>query len=121
MASKEPLWVVCGFRRWLARPIFSQNNLNCDKNKYERFLQAGAGNFVVASCYGPATYAPSPVLLFRERAAGLQLVAQGSVGTVDVDRIVLKRVILTGYPARVHKRNAVIKHMFRRPEVPSFS
>lgn len=47
----------------------------------------------------------------------LQLVGHGSVGSVDVDRIALKRIVITGYPARVHKRNAVIKHMFHRPEV----
>jgi hypothetical protein len=143
VASKETLWFVCGFRRWCSRPVFSQNNLNCDKHKFERFLQGGTGHFAVASTYGPATYAPAPVLVFRElpaAAAGagaamgdlsgglgafgssgsgsrFQLVASGSLGSVDVDRIVLKRIVITGYPVRVHKRTAVIKHMFYNPQV----
>jgi len=162
VASKEPMVVVCGFRRWSGRPIFSQNNLNSDKHKFERFLQGGAGYFAVASLYGPATFSPAPALLFRERplsganptpsgfagpaslggarallggaaallgsggasapdsSAGssgeLQLVAQGSLASVDTNRIVLKKIVLTGYPARVHKRTAVIKHMFYSPE-----
>jgi len=129
VASKETLWVVCGFRKWKARPLFSMNNLNSDKHKSERFLQGGTGHFTVASCYGPATYSPSPFLLFRETcnnnlqidgdissSSSMQLVGHGSIGSIDVDRIVLKRVILTGYPARVHKRTAIIKHMFEKPE-----
>jgi pre-rRNA-processing protein TSR1 len=127
IASKEVLWVVCGFRKWKARPLFSMNNLNSDKHKSERFLLGGAGHFTVASCYGPATYTPCPFLLFREKvnvlsgggddsSTTMQLVGHGVIGSVDVDRIVLKRVILTGYPARVHKRTAIIKHMFQKPE-----
>jgi hypothetical protein len=29
---------------------------------------------------------------------------------------VLKRIILTGYPTRVHKRHATVKYMFYNPE-----
>jgi 40S ribosome biogenesis protein Tsr1 and BMS1 C-terminal len=31
--SKERLVVQCGFRKWSAKPVFSQINLNCDKHK----------------------------------------------------------------------------------------
>jgi 40S ribosome biogenesis protein Tsr1 and BMS1 C-terminal len=31
--SKERLVVQCGFRKWAAKPVFSQINLNCDKHK----------------------------------------------------------------------------------------
>lgn len=113
--SKDVLWFHCGFRRWQARPIFSEQNLNGEKHKFYRYLPPGGG-FTVASCYGPATYGNAPVLVFRERGAGpMQLVATGSLASVDVDRIVLKKVMLTGYPVRVHKRTAVIKHMFYDP------
>jgi pre-rRNA-processing protein TSR1 len=136
------MWLVCGFRRFPCRPIFSQNTLNCDKHKYERFLQGGAGNFVVASVYGPATFCPAPTLLFRELPAaaaagvgfagaasalsvapaaalpgpGVALVASGTLASADVDRVVLKRVVCTGYPVRVHKRTAIVKHMFYHPQ-----
>lgn len=45
-----------------------------------------------------------------------QLVALGSMMGADADRIVVKRIILTGYPTRVHKRNATVKYMFYNPD-----
>lgn len=119
--SKDPLVFQCGFRRWTAKPVFSQANLNCDKHKYERFLRADC--FSAASVYGPTTFQPCPVLVFKEVAAtdsGAQkrtvLVATGTLLGVDPDRIVLKKIVLTGYPIRVRKRKAIVKHMFHGPE-----
>jgi pre-rRNA-processing protein TSR1 len=40
----------------------------------------------------------------------------GTLATVDPDRIVLKKILLTGYPVRAKKRSAVVKHMFYNPE-----
>lgn len=114
--SKEPLIFHCGFRRWLTKPLFSQANLNCDKHKYERFLRPDC--FTAASVYGPTTYQPSPVLVFKEidgiggSRKRTVLVATGTLLGVDPDRIVLKKIVLTGYPIRVRKRKAVVKHMF---------
>lgn len=118
--SKDVLTFRCGWRTWKARPIFSQNNLNCDKHKFERFLPTG-GAFFAASVFGPVTYTPCPTLVFRERgdAVGAQkreLVAIGSMMGADADRIVVKRIVLTGYPVRVHKRHATVKYMFYEPE-----
>jgi pre-rRNA-processing protein TSR1 len=45
-----------------------------------------------------------------------QLLASGSILSSDPDRIVLKRIVLSGFPSRVHKRKAVIKYMFFNPE-----
>jgi 40S ribosome biogenesis protein Tsr1 and BMS1 C-terminal len=76
---------------------------NC--RQFERFLQAG--RFCGASVYGPATFQPAPVLLFKETLDGatgavtaLQLVATGTLLGVDPDRIILKKIVLTGYPLR---------------------
>jgi pre-rRNA-processing protein TSR1 len=118
--SKDVLTFRCGWRTWKARPVFSQNNLNCDKHKFERFLPTG-GAFFAASVFGPVTYTPCPILVFRERddAVGAQkreLVAVGSMMGADADRIVVKRIVLTGYPVRVHKRHATVKYMFYDPE-----
>lgn len=118
--SKEPVIFQCGFRRWEARPVFSQINLNCDKHKYERFLRQD--RFTAASVYGPTTFQPSPVLVFKELPASggvgkrTVLVATGTLLGVDPNRIVLKKIVLTGYPIRVRKRKAVVKHMFHQPE-----
>jgi pre-rRNA-processing protein TSR1 len=113
--SKDILTFRCGWRTWTGRPVFSQNNLNCDKHKFERFMPQG-GSFFAASVFGPVTYTPCPVLIFREINGSKELIASGSLIGADADRIIVKRIILTGYPVRVHKRFASVKYMFYDPE-----
>jgi pre-rRNA-processing protein TSR1 len=114
--SKDVLTFRCGWRSWQARPVFSQNNLNSDKHKFERFMPT-QGCFFAASVMGPVTYTPCPVLVFREgTAGGTKFVALGSMIGADADRIVVKRIVLTGYPTRVHKRHATVKYMFYDPD-----
>lgn len=120
--SKDVLTFRCGWKTWQSRPIFSQNNLNSDKHKFERFMPVG-GAFFACSMFGPVTYSPCPVLVFREATESgegdgkrRELLAHGSMLGADADRIVLKRIILTGYPTRVHKRHATVKYMFYNPE-----
>lgn len=75
--------------------------------------------YMACSAYGPVTYGPCPVLIWREPRPGQknrQLIATGSVMNADADRVVIKRIILTGYPVRVHKRTATVKYMFYNPE-----
>mmetsp|Transcript_32005 Transcript_32005/g.67738 ORF Transcript_32005/g.67738 Transcript_32005/m.67738 type:complete len:1028 (-) Transcript_32005:236-3319(-) len=122
--SKDVLTFRCGWRTWQSRPIFSQNNLNSDKHKFERYMPANGGSaFFAGSVFGPVTYGNSPVLMFREgkeTSTGMdvkrEFLAHGSIIGADADRIVLKRIILTGYPTRVHKRHATVKYMFYNPE-----
>ncbi|KAL7500637.1 hypothetical protein ACHAWT_009869 [Skeletonema menzelii] len=120
--SKDVLTFRCGWRTWQGRPIFSQNNLNSDKHKFERYMPTG-GAFFACTVFGPVTYAPCPVLVFREATESESLdnkrrefLAHGSMLGADADRIVLKRIILTGYPTRVHKRHATVKYMFYNPD-----
>lgn len=120
--SKDVLTFRCGWRTWQSRPVFSQNNLNSDKHKFERYMPTG-GAFFACTVFGPVTYAPCPVLVFREATEGERLdskrrefLAHGSMLGADADRIVLKRIILTGYPTRVHKRHATVKYMFYNPD-----
>ncbi|KAL9189277.1 hypothetical protein ACHAXT_011767 [Thalassiosira profunda] len=120
--SKDVLTFRCGWRTWQSRPIFSQLNLNSDKHKFERYLPARGGSHFAATVFGPATYAPCPVLAFRESAGAedgegkREFLAHGSMLGADADRIVLKRIVLTGYPTRVHKRHATVKYMFYNPD-----
>jgi pre-rRNA-processing protein TSR1 len=113
--SKDVLNFRCGWRTWQGRPVFSQNNLNCDKHKFERYMPAN-GAFFSTTVFGPVTYTPCPVLVFREQDKKSSLVALGSIFNADADRIVVKRIILTGYPTRVHKRHATVKYMFWNPD-----
>lgn len=40
----------------------------------------------------------------------------GSLRNCDPDRVVLKRIVLSGYPVRVHKKKAVVRWMFHNPD-----
>ena len=51
--------------------------------------------------YAPICYGPLPLLAFK-CAPGRrpELAAVGALRSVDPDRVVLKKIVLTGYPAR---------------------
>jgi len=51
-----------------------------------------------------------------EAVRHLQLAAVGGLIDVNPDRVVLKRVVLSGYPYKVHKRRATVRWMFFNPE-----
>ncbi|KAL2630707.1 hypothetical protein R1flu_015393 [Riccia fluitans] len=112
--SKDSLIFHTGFRRFTTRPIFSTDDLNVDKHKFERFLRPG--QFALASVFAPVSYPPHPLVVFKEFPDGVRLVASGSLRKVDPDQIILKRIILSGYPHRVSKRKAVVRFMFHNPE-----
>ena len=162
--GKQPLIFHCGFRKFTAQPIFSEDTRRSDKHRarrrrrplappppppphththtlrsapaaqsrrdgplvtgvsrasfagLERFLQPGRPS--VATIYAPALYAPAPLLAFLPQShpesgtfAGLP-VASGSLFSVDPNRIILKKVLLTGHPFRCHKKKAVVRWMF---------
>ncbi|KAJ8680319.1 hypothetical protein QAD02_016106 [Eretmocerus hayati] len=111
--SKERLIFQCGFRRFSACPIFSQHT-NGNKHKFERFFQPNS--IAVASMFAPVHFPPCPVLCYLEKRDGsMELIATGSVLSVNPSRLVIKRVILSGHPFRVHKRSAVVRFMFYNP------
>lgn len=108
--SKERLIFQVGYRRFIVNPIFSQHT-NGSKHKYERFFQPGST--CVATFYAPIQFSPSTVLCFKEkRNTKLQLVASGVLLSCNPDRLVIKRIVLSGHPYKVHKKSAVIRFMF---------
>ena len=78
------------------------------------------GSTVVASMYAPVLYPPAPVLCFRPRpgapASALRLAATGSVYSADTQRCVLKRIVLSGHPFKIHKRTVTVRYMFFNKE-----
>jgi len=122
---KDPMIIHCGFRRFPARPIYTQHTQNANKFLVERyFLQ---DRFSVASCYARVMYPPAPVLMFRadpkdhtkhlvNEEGQMPLVASGTLHSIDPDRMLIKRAILTGHPFQVNKRAAVVKFMFYNPD-----
>ncbi|CAI5963893.1 unnamed protein product [Closterium sp. NIES-65] len=140
--SKQRLLFHCGFRRFYSRPTFSTDDINLDKHKFERFLHPG--RFAVASIFAPTLFPPLPLLVFADPSAAnqhtgegvgggsvggsvvggsvvgegeeLQLAATGALRGPDPDRIILKKIVLSGYPVSVMKRKAVVRYMFHQPE-----
>ncbi|BAF28091.1 uncharacterized protein [Oryza sativa Japonica Group] len=113
--SKDSLIFNVGFRQFTARPLFSTDNINCNKHKMERFLHHG--RFSVASVYAPICFPPLPLIVLKSRDGEQPAIAAvGSLKSVDPDRIILKKIVLTGYPQRVSKLKAVVRYMFYNPE-----
>lgn len=79
------------------RPLFSSDNINSDKHKMERFLHAG--RFSIASVYAPISFPSLPLIVLKNdgEAASPAIAAVGSLRSVDPDKIILKKIILTGY------------------------
>jgi len=125
---KESLSFHVGFRRVVSRAIFSQNTRGSDKHLCERFFQQG--RWTIASIYGRVMFPPGPVIVFTAPSTGTDgaqmdlektnadptLVATGTLYSVDPDRLLIKRSILTGYPISVRNRFAVIRYMFFNPD-----
>lgn len=110
IASKERLIFHCGYRRFAACPIFSQHT-NGGKHKYERYWRAGST--VVMTVFAPIFFPPSSVVVCQEMPSGrLELMGTGSLLSVDADRLVIKRTVLSGHPFKTLKRSAVVRFMF---------
>ncbi|CBZ50937.1 hypothetical protein NCLIV_040120 [Neospora caninum Liverpool] len=122
LKGKEELLFNCGFRRFVGRPVFSEDRgvsgsgSHTDKTKMLPFFHSGVS--CVASLYAPTMYPPSSVVVFRQTEDGthpLQVCAWGSVLNSTSNRIIIKRIVLTGYPFKVHRRKAVVRYMFFDP------
>ncbi|XP_070621191.1 pre-rRNA-processing protein TSR1 homolog [Erythrolamprus reginae] len=108
--SKEEVIVHCGFRRFRASPLYSQHT-SADKHKLEKFFHADTA--VVATIYAPITFPPASVLLFKQETDGVQnLLATGSLLSVNPNRLIVKRVVLSGHPFKIFSKQAVVRYMF---------
>ncbi|XP_076105555.1 pre-rRNA-processing protein TSR1 homolog [Mytilus galloprovincialis] len=108
--SKERLIFHVGYRRFSACPVFSQHT-NGSKHKLDRFLPADT--VTMATVYAPTMFPPASVLVFKETYSGEhELVATGSLHSVNPNRIVTKRTVLSGLPFKINKRSAVVRFMF---------
>ncbi|EDK99279.1 mCG128602, partial [Mus musculus] len=108
--AKEELIFHCGFRRFRASPLFSQHTA-ADKHKFQRFLTADAA--LVVTVFALITFPPASVLLFKQRRNGMHsLIATGHLFSVDPDRMVIKRVVLSGHPFKIFTKMAVVQYMF---------
>lgn len=112
--SKETLVFHVGYRRFKVKPIFSAHT-NENKFKYEKYLLDVP---CVATFYAPITFAPAPVLVYKEYANGIRrdLVAVGTLLNCSPDRLVIKRCVLTGHPYKINGKQVVVREMFNNRE-----
>ncbi|KAA1070029.1 hypothetical protein PGT21_002791 [Puccinia graminis f. sp. tritici] len=114
--SKDPLIMCAGFRFYEVRPIWSQPSIRASNNvhKFERYLRPGKMN--IGSVYMPVTFgSTTPVLVFKQEEdldLPISFVGNGTLIGSEPQRIIAKRIILTGHPYKVHKKTATIRYMF---------
>lgn len=115
IASKKDVALYCGFRRFLAKPIYSQD-VAVERGRFGTFCRfVHKGHTVTASIYGMSLLPNTPVVGI-DAEDPLVMLYGGSVNGADPTRIILKRIVLTGYPFKVHKRMAVVRYMFFNPK-----
>ncbi|GFE55683.1 pre-rRNA-processing factor TSR1 homolog [Babesia ovis] len=115
IASKREVLLYCGFRRFPARPTYSQE-IAAERGRFGMFCRSlHKGHTATASIYGMALLPNTPVVALDAVDPTVMLYG-GTVDGADPTRIILKRIVLTGYPFRVHKRMAVVRYMFFQPK-----
>ncbi|CAL8097204.1 unnamed protein product [Calicophoron daubneyi] len=124
--SKELMLFQCGIRRFVSAPVYSTVTASPhEKAKFEKYFKPTSTG-IIATTYGPVMYAPLNVLQFRVRvnepAPGemaktymSELVATGTLHSIDPSRLILKRIFLSGHPFRIHQRHVVARFMFFNP------
>ena len=115
--EQDPLILCVGARRFKVNPIYSQHTRGGGKgfnnvHKFERYLRHG--NTTVATVYGPVVFGNQPCILLRETAdqQAPELVAMGSYKDPDTTRVIVKRIVLSGHPFKVHRKTATVRYMF---------
>ena len=110
----------CGFRRYLIKPIFSNDIFTGgDKLKMQRFLEKD--KFYIMSAYAQLTYPNSPIILFTHKTVDdkieqkLSFCGTGLTLEANDRKIILKKIVLTGYPVKIKKKKAIVRYMFFNP------
>ncbi|KAK3713773.1 ribosome biogenesis protein tsr1 [Vermiconidia calcicola] len=129
LRSKEELIVQCGPRRLVINPLFSQGgNTPNNVHKFDRYLHPG--RTAVATFLGPVIWGSVPCLFFKRPQPSdaiedlaqsisdpkLQLIATGTSLPPSTNRVIAKRIILTGHPYKIHKKLVTVRYMFFNTE-----
>lgn len=133
--SKEQFVMLYGYRKYIISPIFSEKSVHEKSlHKYLRFLHPERSGIVqhqqhaFGSVYGHVQFGSPPILLFKCEdhfpddgsvtfcEEPLALVAFGTLNNIDPSKCIIKRVILTGYPFKIHRKTAVVRYMFFNPD-----
>lgn len=114
--SKKNYTLHSGFKISTINPLFSNIYTNAEHFKYQKNVPSD-GNWHLVSFYAPTYFPPQNILLFAENETGENSLALvGSAIFPDPFKVVLKRVVLTGYPFKAKNKRAVIRCMFYSPD-----
>ena len=120
--SRDLVLVEAGFRRYAARPAFSEATpgvrVASRKQKFLRFLPRTTGSGACcASVYGPVADSSVPVLLWSAAPGPRRtLLCTGSFECADTERLLCKKVVLTALPYKINRRTVVARGMFHNRE-----
>lgn len=119
--SKMNMEFHCGFRRMTLQPTLSAETNpgnRSEKLRHLRFMRRDMPCIATAVC--PIVFAPCKVMVFTENSVKSESVdivaAQGVVLPPNPLKVILKRIILTGYPLKCHKKKCVARYMFFDPK-----
>jgi pre-rRNA-processing protein TSR1 len=112
LRSKDEVIMQCGPRRFIINPLLSDtSNTPNNVHKFQRYLHPGRS--AIASFTAPLTWGSVPTLFFRRSSHGdLSLIGTGTSLPPSTNRIIAKRIILTGHPFKMHKRVVTVRYMF---------
>ena len=116
----------CGFRRYLIKPIFSTEVFTGgDKLKIQRYLEKD--KFYIMTTYAQLTYPNSPIILFTHKTLDnnvidnkLSFCGTGMTLEANDKKVILKKIVLTGYPVKIKKKKAIVRYMFFNPSDISY-
>ncbi|CAD7939435.1 unnamed protein product [Amoebophrya sp. A25] len=105
--SKTEVEFHCGFRRFLAKPIFSQlpkkSSAEKDKHLYQRYLHPGQS--CVASIYAPILFPPCTVLMFEPTAGAIDKAFEEAENTGEKAAIADKNNSTSSTKAAIADKN----------------
>ena len=113
--TAEPLLFHVGFRRFSGSALFTEDTRGSTKYKMEKILHPDRGS--IATVFAPVTFPNQPVMLWKlDEHQVPHLCASGSVRTCDPNRIIVKKIVLTGHPMTVEKTRVIVSGMFHHPD-----
>ncbi|KAM3131878.1 hypothetical protein pb186bvf_015999 [Paramecium bursaria] len=114
--SKQDVYVQVGFRRAKINPIYSRILTNCTKTKFVKTIRDD--EFYLCSFYFLTSYPPQNILFYNSDQDFVKgnIIGTGEISRCDAFQVILKRIVLTGYPFKINKRKAVIRLMFYNPD-----
>jgi pre-rRNA-processing protein TSR1 len=117
LRSKTELIMQVGPRRFIINPLFSDaGNTSNDVHKFQRYLHPG--RTAIASFIAPLTWGSVPALFFQHnpQTNSLKLIGTGTSLPPSHNRVIAKRIVLTGAPYKIHKKVVTVRYMFFNAE-----